>query len=187
MKCFVVGLSLTLLVFTTAQSQAADVCKALALTNVPAIESPTSVLHKGDYDLAITEYVINKQTGQHEFCSHGGYCYPTEVSENGTTVEALRLTNCKVRSVVALDDNDETVHELDYETSQFSSTELRRIRLEDKLITMGLGSVDANNTAYITVTQPHSRCAQLTNKAISGDSTAINELTTSPSFCIISH
>src|SRR5262249_50691524 len=77
-------------------ASAADICKAIALRNVPALEAPESVLKRGEYDAAITQYRVNKKTGSTSFCSHGGYCYPTHIVENGAKVEALRLTNCKI-------------------------------------------------------------------------------------------
>jgi hypothetical protein len=77
-------------------SHAADICKAIALRDVPAIEQPTSIIKRGDYDDAITQFRVDKDTGDTSFCSHGGYCYPTHILDNGNKMEALRLTNCKV-------------------------------------------------------------------------------------------
>lgn len=72
---------------------AVDLCKAIALRDVAAIESPDLVLQRGEYDEAITQYRVNKHNGMTSFCSHGGYCYPTHVRVNGKRIEALRLTN----------------------------------------------------------------------------------------------
>ena len=36
-------------------SQAADICEAIALRDVPAIEDPTSILERGKSDTAITQ------------------------------------------------------------------------------------------------------------------------------------
>jgi hypothetical protein len=63
----------------------------------PRSKPPESVLKRGEYDKAITQYRVNKKTGLTSFCSHGGCCYPTHLVENGAKVEALRLTNCKKR------------------------------------------------------------------------------------------
>ena len=73
-----------------APASAADICEAVALRDVPAEESPNSILRRGEIDGAVTQYQLNKKTGRSLFCSHGGYCYPTFVIENGRKVEALR-------------------------------------------------------------------------------------------------
>ena len=60
-------------------TQAADICTAVALRDVPAIEDSSSMLKKGQFDTAITRYRVNKRTGETSFCSHGGYCYPIRI------------------------------------------------------------------------------------------------------------
>jgi hypothetical protein len=60
-------------------TQAADICTAVALRDVPAIEDSSSMLKKGQFDTAITQYRVNKRTGETSFCSHGGYCYPIRI------------------------------------------------------------------------------------------------------------
>jgi len=55
---------------------AADICEAVALRNAPALEAPSAVIRRGDLDTAITQYRVSKKTGEDQFCSHGGYCYP---------------------------------------------------------------------------------------------------------------
>jgi hypothetical protein len=92
MKSYRGLLCCAVLLFPSAGS-AADICKAIALRDVGALESPASVLERGSYDDAITQYRINKRTGVDSFCSHGGYCYPAHVQINGQKVEALRLVN----------------------------------------------------------------------------------------------
>ena len=77
-------------------TQAADICTAVALRDVPAIEDSSSMLKKGQFDTAITQYRVNKRTGETSFCSHGGYCYPIRIQVGGGRLEALKLTNCQV-------------------------------------------------------------------------------------------
>jgi hypothetical protein len=90
----------------------ADLCKAVALRDVAAVEAPDSVLARGSYDDAVTQYRVNKQTGMTTFCSHGGYCYPTHVRVNGQKMEALRLINCKIGSR-NYEDKDEVFYSVD--------------------------------------------------------------------------
>src|ERR1700741_1491484 len=93
----IAALAFAIAAFAGAQrSVAADICEALALRDVPALDDPSSILKRGELDGAITQYRVNKRTGKSSFCSLGGYCYPTHAVENGHTVEALKLTNCKV-------------------------------------------------------------------------------------------
>ena len=65
----------------------ADICEAVALRDVRAIEDSSSIIKGGEHDTAITQYTVNKETGLKAFCSHGGYCYPAE---------SLQLTNCAI-------------------------------------------------------------------------------------------
>lgn len=72
-------------------AHAADICTALAIRDVPALEDSTSILKRGELDTAITQYRVNKRTGETSFCSHGGYCYPTRVQVGGNLFEALSV------------------------------------------------------------------------------------------------
>jgi hypothetical protein len=85
-----------LVVISPNGASSADLCRALALRDVAAVEAPDSILPRGNYDEAVTQYRVNKQTGMTTLCSHGGYCYPTHVRVNRRKVEALRLINCKI-------------------------------------------------------------------------------------------
>ena len=69
--------ALTAIIIYLNEAWSADLCKAVALRDVAAVEAPNSVLPRGSYDDAVTQYRVNKQTGMTTFCSHGGYCYPT--------------------------------------------------------------------------------------------------------------
>jgi len=84
MKRLLISSAMTLLV---GPAYVADICEAVALHDVPAVENPESILERGERDPAISGYGFNKEIGQYVFCSHGGYCYPAA---------ALRLLNCKI-------------------------------------------------------------------------------------------
>jgi hypothetical protein len=125
-------LSVMVLASGIASSRAADICKAVALRDIPAIENPEAIIKRGDYDTAITGYRVNKKTDEASFCSHGGYCYPTHLIENGEKVEALRLTNRKIgKAYEGLPD------EIDYDVevirSKVSPAELKVDDLDNKL------------------------------------------------------
>jgi hypothetical protein len=64
-------------------AHAADICDAVALRDLAALEDPSSVLKRGEHDGAVSQYRINKKTGEASMCSHGGYCYPATITENG--------------------------------------------------------------------------------------------------------
>ncbi len=171
-------------VSSVVSSNAADICQAVALTDVPALDSPDPfVLKRGDYDTGITQYRVNKKTGETSFCSHGGACFPTHVVENGNRVQALRLVNCKVSQKFDAGDPDEVVYELDVVREDVSATELQINDLDDKLIEMGLCFACARHVANLYVKEPASRCAELTRKALQGDPAALEQLKESPSYC----
>ena len=164
-------------------ASAADICKAIALRDVPALEAPESILKRGEYDTAITQYRMNKKTGMTSFCSHGGYCYPTHVIENGAKVEVLRLTNCKIGKRDEWDDPEEIFYNVDVLKSALSETEQKIDELDNKLLDLGLCSACASNVAHLYVRQPQSRCAALTRKALGGDAQALETLKQNPDYC----
>jgi hypothetical protein len=161
---------------------AADICRAIAMRDVGALESPTSVLERGSYDDAITQYRINKRTGVDSFCSHGGYCYPVHVQINGQKVEALRLVNCQVGTQDGRED-DEVIYSVEVTRSKNSRTALRRDDLDNRFLEMGLCSACADNVAQWYVQQPTSKCAQLAKRALEGEPSATNTLQTFPDYC----
>jgi hypothetical protein len=175
--------SLILLTAGLAEARAADICKAVALRDVPAIDDPKSILRSGEYDTAITQYRVDKKTGQTSFCSHGGYCYPTHISENGRKVEALRLTNCKVGARDPYDDPDEIIYGVDVIRSSVSAADLKYEDLDNRLLEMGLCSACASNVADYYLRRPDSQCAQLTRRALAGDAKALKELQQPPDYC----
>ncbi len=160
----------------SAALQAADICGAVALRDVPAIENPSSILARGEHDTAITQYRVNKKTGLTSFCSHGGYCYPTHVFINGKKVEALRLTNCKIGKRDPYNDPDETFYTIDVDRSKNSTATLRYNDIDNRLLEMGLCSACAANAAELYIYKPNSRCAQLVKKTLEGNPTATEKL-----------
>jgi hypothetical protein len=179
--------SLIFFMATIPDLRAADICKAVALRDVPAIEDPQSILKRGEYDTAITQYRIDKKTGQTSFCSHGGYCYPTHINENGSKVEALRLTNCRIGARDPYDDPDEITYGVDVIRSSVSAAEFKYEELDNRLLEMGLCSACASNVADHYLRQPDSQCAQLTKRALAGDAKALNELQQDPDYCQYGH
>jgi hypothetical protein len=166
-----------------APASAADICMAIALRDVPAIEAPDSILKHGEYDRAITQYRVNKKTGLTSFCSHGGYCYPTHIVENGVKVEALHLTNCKIGKRDDWDDPDEIFYNMDVLKSGLTDTDLKIDELDNKLLDLGLCSACAANVAHLYVHEPQSRCAALTRSALGGDAQALETLKAFPDYC----
>jgi hypothetical protein len=164
-------------------SYAADICEAIALHDAPAIDDPATVLKKGERDTAVTQYRVNKKTGETSICSHGGACFPLYVTDNGQKVEALRLTNCKVGAKDPFDDPDETLYNLDVIRAKVPAAELRIDDVDNKLLDMGLCSACASNVAYLYVKKPGSRCAKLTARALEGDPDAVKLLKGFPDFC----
>ena len=136
-----------LLLLAATPASGSDICQAIALRDVQAIEVPDAKLKKGERDEAVTQYRINKKTGEATLCSHGGACFPVAVTENGQRVEALRLTNCKVGAKDPFDDPDETFYSLDVIRSKVPAAALRVDDVDNKLLDMGLCSACASNVA----------------------------------------
>jgi hypothetical protein len=176
-------LSALFLISATTDSLAADICRAVALRDVPSLDDPSSILKRGEYDEAITQYRVDKKTGETSFCSHGGFCYPTHINENGGPVEALQLTNCKIGKRDPYDDPDMVFYEVDVLRTGVTATELKIDDLDNKLLEMGLCSACAGNVAELYVKKPSSRCAQLTRRALGGDSDALKTLIDFPDYC----
>jgi hypothetical protein len=175
--------AMTGMIVIVGRSNAADVCEAIALRNVPAIENPSSVLKAGDFDTAITQYRVNKKTGQTSFCSHGGYCYPTHTVVNGRNVEALRLTNCKVGKRDPYDDTDDVLYSVDVVRTKVAPERLRIDDVDSRLLELGLCSACAGNAAYFYVKRAASPCANLVRQTLEGNPDALKRLAGNPEFC----
>ena len=161
---------------------AADLCKAVALRDVAAVEAPDAMISKGSTIEAIAQYVIEKGRGLKKFCQHGGYCYPAEVTIDGKKSLALKLTNCRVGQK-ATEDGDEVFYEVVVDRDKNGAEDLRIDDLDNRLREMGLCSACAGNVATFYVKQPESRCAQLARKALEGNSAATAELQRFPDYC----
>jgi hypothetical protein len=173
-----------LAIFSLNSAFSADLCRAIALRDVAAVESPDSILQKGEYDEAITQYRVNNHTGMTSFCSHGGYCYPTHVYISGKRVEALKLTNCKIGKVSDYNDfPDETFYVIDVDRLKNSPKDLRFDDVENKFLEMGLCSACADNVAQFYIKEPKSRCAKLAKQALEGNPEATEKLLNSPDYC----
>jgi len=165
-------------------ADAADICTAVAVRDVPALEDSSSILKTGEYDTAITQYRVNKRTGQTSFCSHGGYCYPTRVEISGDLLDALKLTNCRVVENRAPYDEGEY---LDYEVepirTKVSPTLLRYDDLDNRFLQLGLCSACADNVTQYYMNQPNSKCAKLARSALEGNPDALRTLQSDPAYC----
>jgi len=181
--CAGVAITISSILFA-GSSHAADVCEAVALRDVPAMEDPTSILSRGEHDPAVTQYRVNKKTGVTSFCSHGGYCCPTHLTVKGHKVEALRLTNCKIgKRYDDKNDPDEIMYDVDVYRSKNSADTLRYDDLDNKLLGTGLCSACASNAADYYLHKPNSRCAQLVNQAIEGNPIATKRPVDFPGYC----
>lgn len=163
-------------------ASAADLCKAVALRDVAAVESPDDILPRGAYDDAITQYRVDKITGMTTFCSHGGYCYPTQVRINGEKVQALRLVNCEVGAKTG-ELGNEVYYDVEVVRSKNSPEALRLNDLDNRFLEMGLCSACAGSVAWFYVNKPTSRCAKLAKDALEGNPVAEQELLNSPEYC----
>jgi hypothetical protein len=175
-------LATTLICAAALDASAADLCKAIALRDVSAVEAPDTVLPRGAYDEAVTQYVVEKKTGLTKFCSHGGYCYPTHVRINGQKIEALRLVNCRV-TTRSEGVGDETIYYLDVIRERNPPEALRLDDLDNKFLEMGLCSACAGNVAMFYVKKPNSRCAQVARQALEGSPVATKVLRDFPNYC----
>ncbi len=163
-------------------ASSADLCRAVALRDVAAVEAPDSVLPRGNHDEAVTQYRVNKETGMTMFCSHGGYCYPTHVRVNGQKVEALRLVNCNIGKR-SYEDKKDIFYSVDVDRSKNSPAMLRLDDLENKFLEIGLCSACARSVTTFYVKKPASQCAQLARQALEGNPVATDRLRNFPDYC----
>jgi hypothetical protein len=164
-------------------AHSADICEAVAVRDVPAVEDSSSVLKKGQIDDAITRYMVNKRTGLTFFCSHGGYCYPTRVEVAGDLLEALKLNNCRVLDKPDYDDGENIVYLVGPIRSKIPAARLRYDDLDNKFLEMGLCSACADNVVQYYIKQPKSQCATLARAALEGDPEALKTLREAPPYC----
>jgi len=181
---FVTTAALATISLSLAPAYGADLCKAIALRDVAAIEAPDTMIAKGQYQDSVTEYTVNKHTGTTAFCSHGGYCYPTRVSVDGRKVETLRLTNCKIGRQFDQDEN-EIRYAVDVVRQKNTAGALRIDDLDNRFLEMGLCSACAGTAAELYVKHPNSRCAHLAREALEGNPVATETLRSFPAYCQI--
>lgn len=162
-----------------------DICEAVALRDVLAIDNPSSIIKRGEHDTAITQYRVWKETGVKSFCSHGGYCYPAYATVNGEEVESLHLTNCEIdkSSHSRYEDEWAIMYGLVPILSKIPADTLKRVNFENRLRDMGLCSACAGNVAQWYTQRPTSRCGMLAKHALEGDPDAVKELQAFPSYC----
>ena len=151
----------------TSPSRAADICKAVALRDVAAIEAPDSILRKGETDTAITQYRVNKKTKAASFCSHGGYCYPAS---------GLKLLNCKIGGKDDYDDPEEVFYGVDVVRSKVPAALLRYDDLDNRLLSLGLCNACASNAADAYLKHPASACGRTVRAALEGNPGATKAL-----------
>ena len=157
----------------------ADICNAVALVDVPAQEDTSSILHKGEIDDAVSEYLVDKKSGAGVFCSHGGYCYPRYLMISGQSVEALRLTNCKIGAREPDGpgvDDDNITYDVDVDRSKNSAATLQEDDIDNALLNIGMCSACAGNASYTYINDPQSTCSATVGNALAGDKRAIGEL-----------
>jgi hypothetical protein len=167
-SAFLAGFSLT--------ANATDsICEAVALHSTVKTETFGYPLRQGESIDAVTQYNVNKKTGETSYCSHGGGCYPAE---------ALRLTNSYVdKSKVSWEDDDEKSYGLVLIRSKVPPAQLRQNDVELKLLEIGMCNACAGNAAAIYVKAPESRCAKLVRKALEGDPAAVARLNSDVPYC----
>jgi hypothetical protein len=157
------------------QSYALDICEALARQNVHALEDPDSMIMNGEYDTGITQYRIDKKSGEKWYCSHGGYCYPAD---------SLELTNCEIGPPGSYGDDDDaySYRAVQPIRSKIPPATLRIYDLENSFLTLGLCSACAAQAADAYINKPRSKCARIAKSALEGDPKAI-ELINQSAIC----
>jgi hypothetical protein len=163
-------------------ARAADLCKARVLRDI-VIEGSTSVLKKGEFVTAVTQYRVDTKTGEATFCSHGGGCYPTHIDDNGVSVEALALTNCEIAKKGDTSDPEETVYDVKLIRAKVSPADLKYNDVSKRLGELGLCNACASNAASLYVKQPQSQCGRLVREVLEGNPVALKRLSGSPDYC----
>jgi len=173
MKKLMTLLCLIIMMMNFNVSFALDLCQAIALEDVSAIESPKSIIKKGEFLTAITQYNLPDELSKEPyFCAHGDYCYPTHIIKNGIRVEALRLTNCKIVG-----------NSVELIRSKVDPATLRAHDIDEKLISLGMSIACAANATEFYLKKPKSKCGKLVQHALEGNPTAIELIEKDPDYC----
>lgn len=161
---------------------AEDLCRAQAMRDVGALQDSSSVLPRGAFQDAVTQYNREIATGRTSFCSHGGYCYPTHVNVGGERVEAMRLVNCAIGAESWRD--EETIsYSVDVDRSRNSAAALRFDDVENQLVEFGACAACADNAARHYVERPQGQCGILVRQALEGNPVARRRFENMPDFC----
>lgn len=163
-----------------------NICEAVALRTVPAIENPDAKIFKGEKQTSITQYVEDETMNITAFCSKGGYCYPTHVFLKRERVEALKLLNCKIGEAWPKEDFEDpkvTIYGLKVNRSKNPPQTIKQYDLTNQLEKLGLVPIVADNAAQFYIHKPASKCARLTKSVLEGDPNALQELESFPDYC----
>lgn len=182
-KALIRSLTVLALLGTCVPAWASDICTAIAIRDVPAIESPDTILKAGEIDRAVTEFRIDKRTGRTSLCSHGGECYPTHVKSGGDLLEALRLQRCKVSYDHPYETQTVIIYGVDPIRSETPPAQLRYNDLFNRFSELGLCSACADNVTQYFMKKPDSACAKLALSALEGNPDALRTLTNDPPYC----
>lgn len=179
-------LSLVFVPFNTAS--AFDLCKAKVLRDITIKiddQGDTATLKRGQFLDAITQYRVNKRTGETSFCSHGGECWPEYVKVGDAKFKALKLVNCKVGGLYDpnFPDDTEIIYSVDVVRSKNTASDLRMSDLAARLVEIGTCDACADNIAEFILKKPSSRCAKIAIRALEGDPVATRELVNDPNYC----
>jgi hypothetical protein len=155
-----------------------DLCKAVALARAPVDGDPSQALQPGEVDDAVTQYQVDKRTGQGSFCSHGGSCYLRYVQGK----EVLRLQNCKIGKKFG-EFGDVELYAIVLDRSKNSAEDLQYNDVDNSLLRIGMCSACASNAALYYLRKPQSQCGLLVKSALEGNPQAQQALNENPDYC----
>lgn len=181
---FHISLAFISLTLAIAGSVEADsLCKAIAVTDVAtALNGVAYTVRKGNYLEPITTYKLDKDTNDSWLCSHS-ICYLTHLYKKGKKTEALRLTNCRIGSVLSDGINDVTYY-LEPIREKNPEGDLRRFDVINRLLEIGLCEACADNAVNFYLKKPSSECAKLVRQTLEGNPIATKKLKNyPPDFC----
>jgi hypothetical protein len=169
-------ISLTALILLSLPSGAfaSELCTASVLHDVAARENPGSILHRGETRRYITQFVRDRNGTF--FCSHGGFCYPTDAIIDGQRVEAQHLLDCSIDLAHPDRMGDEMIYPLSVDRSRAAPIDLRQYDVENQVTSLGLHGASAQYAAEAYVRRPTSLCGVLVRNALEGNPVARRRL-----------
>jgi hypothetical protein len=142
-------------------------CRAVATMDTPAIEDPTSIMHKGDILDNANVFQTDKNGSPTAYASPGGYSYPAA---------NFKLLNCHVAKIALPYPETGYGYDLVLNNTASNANQIIEQSVFNQLVSAGVDEADAGNAADAYIHNPDTACGQAAKMILNGHTELVNGL-----------